>query len=127
MKYLVVFAILILVSTAYAQTPFRDTSGLTKNGIEWCEENYQLYYYLGNDFFDNIVLKSEENSKIYLYVDQLSAVPDNGYLSQAYCTPLRAWIPNHFKLYIGPMAETFDLDQGVNENGAEKQISSIYL
>jgi hypothetical protein len=50
---LVVFSILFLVSSAYAQTPFRDTAGLTKNGIEWCEENYQLYYFIGNDFFEH--------------------------------------------------------------------------
>ena len=47
------FFILFLVSTAYAQTPFRDTSGLTKNGIEWCEENYQLYKFMGNNFFEH--------------------------------------------------------------------------
>ena len=48
-----VLLIFFLVGTAYAQTPFRDTSGLTKNGIEWCEENYQLYKFMGNDFFEH--------------------------------------------------------------------------
>ena len=47
---MLVFSILLLVSSAHAQTPFRDTAGLTLNGIEWCKENYQLYYFIGNDF-----------------------------------------------------------------------------
>ncbi|AFS80360.1 hypothetical protein NKOR_02300 [Candidatus Nitrosopumilus koreensis AR1] len=41
------------MGTAFAQTPFRDTAGLTQNGIEWCEENYQLYQMMGNDFFEH--------------------------------------------------------------------------
>ena len=71
MKYLVVFAILILVSTAYAQTPFRDTAGLTKNGIEWCEENYQLYKFMGNDFFEHHSHSIESRLCGNLYNDDL--------------------------------------------------------
>ena len=71
MKYLVVFSILILVSTAYAQTPFRDTAGLTKNGIEWCEENYQLYKFMGNDFFEHHSHSIESRLCGNLYNDNL--------------------------------------------------------
>ncbi len=71
MKYLVVFSILILVSTAYAQTPFRDTAGLTENGIEWCEENYQLYKILGNDFFEHHSHSIESRLCGNLYNDDL--------------------------------------------------------
>ena len=71
MKYLVVFSILILVSTAYAQTPFRDTAGLTKNGIEWCEENYQLYKFMGNDFFEHHSHSIESRLCGNLYNDDL--------------------------------------------------------
>ena len=71
MKYLVVFTILILVSTAYAQTPFRDTAGLTKNGIEWCEENYQLYKFMGNDFFEHHSHSIESRLCGNLYNDDL--------------------------------------------------------
>jgi len=71
LKYLVVFLILILVSTAYAQTPFRDTSGLTKNGIEWCEENYQLYKFMGNDFFEHHSHSIESRLCGNLYNDDL--------------------------------------------------------
>ncbi len=71
MKYLVVFSLLILVSTAYAQTPFRDTAGLTKNGIEWCEENYQLYKFMGNDFFEHHSHSIESRLCGNLYNDDL--------------------------------------------------------
>jgi hypothetical protein len=71
LKYLVVFSILILVSTAYAQTPFRDTAGLTKNGIEWCEENYQLYKFMGNDFFEHHSHSIESRLCGNLYNDDL--------------------------------------------------------
>jgi len=71
LKYLVIFSILILVSTAYAQTPFRDTAGLTKNGIEWCEENYQLYKFMGNDFFEHHSHSIESRLCGNLYNDNL--------------------------------------------------------
>ena len=71
MKYLAIFSILLLVSTAYAQTPFRDTSGLTKNGIEWCEENYQLYKFMGNDFFEHHNHSIESRICGNLYNDDL--------------------------------------------------------
>jgi len=71
LKYLAVFSILLLVSTAYAQTPFRDTVGLTKNGIEWCEENYQLYKFMGNDFFEHHQHSIESRLCGNLYNDNL--------------------------------------------------------
>ena len=71
MKYLLVFSILLLVSSAHAQTPFRDTAGLTLNGIEWCEENYQLYYFMGNDFFEHHQHSIESRICGNLYNDDL--------------------------------------------------------
>jgi len=56
---------------AFAQTPFRDTAGLTKNGIEWCEENYQLYLILGNDFFEHHQHSIESRLCGNLYNDEL--------------------------------------------------------
>jgi len=71
LKLLVVFSILFLVSTVYAQTPFRDTAGLTKNGIEWCEENYQLYHFMGDDFFEHHKHSIESRLCGNLYNDDL--------------------------------------------------------
>ncbi|MEX0861633.1 CFI-box-CTERM domain-containing protein [Nitrosopumilus sp.] len=71
MKFLLVFSLLFLVSFAYAQTPFRDTSGLTLNGIEWCEENYQLYTFIGNDFFKHHKHSIESRLCGNLYNDDL--------------------------------------------------------
>ncbi|TFH01433.1 MAG: hypothetical protein E4G77_03495 [Nitrosopumilus sp.] len=71
MKYLLVFSILFLAGSAYAQTPFRDTSGLTLNGIEWCEENYQLYTFIGNDFFEHHQHSIESRLCGNLYNDDL--------------------------------------------------------
>ncbi len=71
MKYFVILSVLLLVSTAYAQTPFRDGVGLTKNGIEWCEENYQLYYFMGNDFFEHHKHSIESRLCGNLYNDDL--------------------------------------------------------
>jgi hypothetical protein len=71
LKYLLVFSIIFVISSAYAQTPFRDTAGLTLNGIEWCEENYQLYYYMGNDFFEHHQHSIESRLCGNLYNDDL--------------------------------------------------------
>ena len=70
---MIVFSVLLLVSSAYAQTPFRDTAGLTKNGIEWCEENYQLYYFMGDDFFEHHKHSIESRLCGNLYNDDLWA------------------------------------------------------
>jgi len=71
LKFLLVFSLLFLVGFAYAQTPFRDTSGLTLNGIEWCEENYQLYTFIGNDFFEHHKHSIESRLCGNLYNDDL--------------------------------------------------------
>jgi len=68
---LLVFSIFFLVSSVYAQTPFRDTAGLTVNGIEWCEENYQLYNFMGNDFFKHHQHSIESRLCGNLYNDDL--------------------------------------------------------
>ena len=68
---MLVFSILLLVGSAYAQTPFRDTTGLTLNGIEWCEENYQLYNFMGNDFFEHHQHSIESRLCGNLYNDDL--------------------------------------------------------
>mgnify|MGYP001811741408 CR=1 FL=1 len=60
-----------LVSSSYAQTPFRDTADLTLNGIEWCEENYQLYNFMGNDFFEHHQHSIESRLCGNLYNDEL--------------------------------------------------------
>ena len=70
---MIVLSVLLLVSSAYAQTPFRDTAGLTKNGIEWCEENYQLYYFMGDDFFEHHKHSIESRLCGNLYNDDLWA------------------------------------------------------
>lgn len=59
------------MGTAFAQTPFRDTAGLTQNGIEWCEENYQLYKLMGNDFFEHHHHSIESRLCGNLYNDEL--------------------------------------------------------
>ena len=59
------------MSSAHAQTPFRDTAGLTQNGIEWCEENYQLYHFMGNDFFEHHQHSIESRLCGNLYNDEL--------------------------------------------------------
>jgi len=64
------FVLLIPISV-FAQTPFRDAVGLTKNGIEWCEENYQLYKLLGNDFFEHHQHSIESRLCGNLYNDDL--------------------------------------------------------
>ncbi|KFM18934.1 hypothetical protein AAA799P11_00880 [Marine Group I thaumarchaeote SCGC AAA799-P11] len=66
-----VLSITLVTSTVYAQTPFRDTAGLTKNGIEWCEENYQLYQFMGNDFFEHHQHSIESRLCGNLYNDEL--------------------------------------------------------
>ena len=71
MKYLVFFTVLLLFGSAYAQNPFRDTAGLTKNGIEWCEENYQLYKIMGKGFFEHHKHSIESRLCGNLYNDDL--------------------------------------------------------
>jgi hypothetical protein len=70
LKYLAILS-LLLVNTAYAATPFFADGGLTKNGIEWCEENYQLYQLTGDDFFEHHNHSIESRTCANLYLDPL--------------------------------------------------------
>ena len=70
MKYLVILSLLV-VNTAYAATPFFANGGLTQNGIEWCEENYQLYKLTGDDFFEHHHHSIESRACANLYLDPL--------------------------------------------------------
>lgn len=65
------FSMFLVMGTTFAQTPFRDTAGLTQNGIEWCEENYQLYKMMGNDFFEHHHHSIESRLCGNLYNDEL--------------------------------------------------------
>lgn len=71
MKYLVILSLLLLFGTAYAATPFFANGGLTQNGIEWCEENYQLYKLTGDDFFEHHHHSIESRTCANLYLDPL--------------------------------------------------------
>jgi len=70
LKYLAILS-LLLVNTAYAATPFFADGGLTQNGIEWCEENYQLYQLTGDDFFEHHHHSIESRACANLYLDPL--------------------------------------------------------
>ena len=70
MKYLAILS-LLLVNTAYAATPFFADGGLTQKGIEWCEENYQLYQLTGDDFFEHHHHSIESRACANLYLDPL--------------------------------------------------------
>ena len=71
MKYLAIILLVLFVGTVYAETPFFANGGLTKNGIEWCEENYQLYQFIGNDFFKHHKHSIESRVCGSLYNDPL--------------------------------------------------------
>ena len=71
MKYLAILSLLLLFGTAYAATPFFADGGLTQNGIEWCEENYQLYQLIGDDFFEHHHHSIESRACANLYLDPL--------------------------------------------------------
>ena len=71
MKYLAILSLLLLFGTAYAATPFFADGGLTQNGIEWCEENYQLYQLTGDDFFEHHHHSIESRTCANLYLDPL--------------------------------------------------------
>ncbi|QUC64337.1 hypothetical protein NsoK4_07880 [Nitrosopumilus sp. K4] len=71
MKYLAILLPVLLFGTVYAETPFFANGGLTKNGIEWCEENYQLYQFMGNDFFEHHQHSIESRVCVSLYNDPL--------------------------------------------------------
>mgnify|MGYP001815415346 CR=1 FL=1 len=108
MKYLLVFSIFFLVSSAYAQTPFRDTTGLTLNGIEWCEENYQLYNFMGNDFFEHHQHSIESRLCGNLYNDEL-------------------WLysqPDRYQKLIEQSRNYYSLE--IKESATEAEIGKLY-
>jgi hypothetical protein len=70
------FILLVLIGTltvtsAYSATAFFANGGLTKNGIEWCEENYQLYQFMDVDFFKHYKHSIESRICVSLYQDHL--------------------------------------------------------
>jgi len=70
------FILLVLIGTltiasAYAATAFFANGGLTENGIEWCEENYQLYQFMDVDFFEHHKHSIESRICASLYQDPL--------------------------------------------------------
>ena len=71
LKYLTIILFVSIIGTAYAATPFFANGGLTKNGIEWCEENYNLYQYMGNKFFEHHKHSIESRICGSLYHDRL--------------------------------------------------------
>ena len=73
MKVVGILSITILVGFGYVYgaTPFFADGGLTKNGIEWCEENYQLYQFMKQDFFEHHQHSIESRVCGNLYNDPL--------------------------------------------------------
>ena len=70
------FILLVLIGTltitsVHAATAFFANGGLTENGIEWCEENYHLYQFMGNDFFEHHKHSIESRICVSLYHDSL--------------------------------------------------------
>ena len=65
------FSFMLLFGSAYAATAFFANGGLTGNGIEWCEENYQLYQFMGVDFFEHHKHSIESRICASLYQDPL--------------------------------------------------------
>jgi len=62
---------LFAINSIEAATPFFANDAFTKNGIEWCEENQQLYQILGNKFFDHHKHSIESRICVSLYNDPL--------------------------------------------------------
>ena len=56
---------------AYANNPFFENGYFTVNGIEWCQENQQLYDILGEKFFEHHKHSLESRVCANLYEDPL--------------------------------------------------------
>ena len=68
----ITFSFMLTTSfNSYAATPFFANGGLTENGIEWCEENYQLYEFMGTEFFEHHKHSIESRICVSLYHDPL--------------------------------------------------------
>ncbi len=57
--------------TVYAATPFFANDAFTKNGIDWCDENLQLFQILGDKFFEHHKHSIESRVCVSLYNDPL--------------------------------------------------------
>ncbi len=58
-------------TSSHAATAFFANGGLTENGIEWCEENYQLFQFMGTDFFEHHKHSIESRICVSLYQNPL--------------------------------------------------------
>ena len=56
---------------AFGATPFFANDRFTQNGVEWCEENYQLYTFIKEDFFEHHHHSIESRVCASLYEDPL--------------------------------------------------------
>jgi len=80
---------------------------LTLNGIEWCEENYQLYYLMGDDFFEHHQHSIESRLCGNLYNDDL-------------------WLysqPDRYQKLIEQSRKYYSLE--IQESAAEAEIGKI--
>jgi len=68
---LFLFSLFLNVGLAYGATPFFVNDAFTQNGIEWCEENFQLYQILQEDFFVHHKHSIESRVCVSLFGDPL--------------------------------------------------------
>ncbi|KAG2473458.1 MAG: Ig family protein [Nitrosopumilales archaeon] len=71
MHILYLFSLFLNVGFAYGATPFFAEGAFTQNGIEWCEENFQLYQILQEDFFVHHKHSIESRVCVSLFGDPL--------------------------------------------------------
>jgi len=68
---LYLFSLFLNVGFAYGATPFFVNDAFTQNGIEWCEENFQLYQIMQEDFFEHHKHSIESRVCVSLFGDPL--------------------------------------------------------
>jgi len=68
---LYLFSLFLNVGLAYGATPFFAEGAFTQNGIEWCEENYQLYQIMQEEFFVHHKHSIESRVCVSLFGDPL--------------------------------------------------------
>ena len=68
---LFILSFMLSFGSVHAATAFFANGGLTANGIEWCEENYPLYNFMGNGFFEHHKQSIEPRICVSLYNDPL--------------------------------------------------------
>ena len=71
MHILYLFSLFLNVGFAYGATPFFAEGAFTQNGIEWCEENLQLYEIMGDELFEHHKHSIESRVCVSLYGDPL--------------------------------------------------------